>query len=229
MSDSVPIPDRRPSADGVQRRRVPPSAVMIANLNDVPSSQRDDSQSHSGSASHYAPEELAARIRELEIRVFGSQPPPSRAFSKQHSLPNESSQGGRADLLGPIATSRIDAIDGFSEEVDKDWKLEVKRWKRVPNRYGSADLYDASQKIEDIRRKEQVRNHSLEPPLISLAHACFLERLLQSQTPLRRSVCSSWFKGEKLTQSTFRRSDLVVSSSPHTMIMISMGTSSIPS
>lgn len=40
-------------------------------------------------------------------------------------------------------------------EHDKGWKLEIKRWKRVNNRYGFSEIYDESQKIEDIRKKEQ--------------------------------------------------------------------------
>ena len=41
------------------------------------------------------------------------------------------------------------------EETDKEWKTEIKRWKRVNNRYGSSDIYDESEKIEDIRKRER--------------------------------------------------------------------------
>lgn len=35
------------------------------------------------------------------------------------------------------------------------WNLELKSWKKVNNRYGSADIYDESEKIEDIRKRER--------------------------------------------------------------------------
>ena len=40
-------------------------------------------------------------------------------------------------------------------EFSKEWKTEIKRWKRVSDRYGSSDIYDESEKIEDIRRRER--------------------------------------------------------------------------
>ena len=40
-------------------------------------------------------------------------------------------------------------------ETTKEWKLQVKRWKRVDGRTGSTDFYDESEKIEDIRRRER--------------------------------------------------------------------------
>ena len=42
--------------------------------------------------------------------------------------------------------------DGHGET---GWKLEVKRWKRVNGRNGTTDLYDESEKIEDIRKRER--------------------------------------------------------------------------
>ena len=33
--------------------------------------------------------------------------------------------------------------------------MEIKRWKRVTDRYGSSDIYDESEKIEDIRKRER--------------------------------------------------------------------------
>ena len=41
------------------------------------------------------------------------------------------------------------------DETDKGWKLEIKRWKRVNNRNGFSDIYDESEKIEDIRKRER--------------------------------------------------------------------------
>ena len=40
-------------------------------------------------------------------------------------------------------------------EASTEWKLEVKRWKRVDGRTGSMDIYDDTQKIEDIRKRER--------------------------------------------------------------------------
>lgn len=41
------------------------------------------------------------------------------------------------------------------EETEKGWKPEIKRWKRVNNRNGFSDIYDESEKIEDIRKRER--------------------------------------------------------------------------
>ena len=41
------------------------------------------------------------------------------------------------------------------DETEKGWKLEIKRWKRVNNRNGFSDIYDESEKIEDIRKRER--------------------------------------------------------------------------
>ena len=43
----------------------------------------------------------------------------------------------------------------IGEETEKGWKLEIKRWKRVNNRNGFSDIYDESEKIEDIRKRER--------------------------------------------------------------------------
>ena len=118
----------------------------------------DDNQSHSGSTNQHTIDELASRIRSLELNAFGARhSQPSRAFGKQHSLPTDPISGGRSELLEFIERDRERAIaNGRSNGCDdQEWKLEVKRWKRVPNRNGSVDLHDAGQKIEDIRRKEQ--------------------------------------------------------------------------
>lgn len=40
-------------------------------------------------------------------------------------------------------------------EFSREWKTEIKRWKRVTDRYGSSDIYDESEKIEDIRKRER--------------------------------------------------------------------------
>ena len=64
----------------------------------------------------------------------------------------EQGEGSRSESFFHSMNERVRSIDHGNE---KGWKLEIKRWKRVINRYGSSDMYDESQKIEDIRRKEQ--------------------------------------------------------------------------
>ncbi len=52
-------------------------------------------------------------------------------------------------------------------EFSKEWKTEIKRWKRVNNRYGSSDIYDESEKIEDIRKRErEIRRGGYVPHLL---------------------------------------------------------------
>lgn len=50
------------------------------------------------------------------------------------------------------------------EETEKGWKLDIKRWKRVNNRNGFSDIYDESEKIEDIRKRErEIRSGGIRP------------------------------------------------------------------
>ena len=50
------------------------------------------------------------------------------------------------------------------EDTEKGWKPEIKRWKRVNNRNGFSDIYDESEKIEDIRKKERdIRSGGMTP------------------------------------------------------------------
>lgn len=50
------------------------------------------------------------------------------------------------------------------EEAEKGWKLEIKRWKRVNNRNGFSEIYDESEKIEDIRKRErEIRSGGMRP------------------------------------------------------------------
>lgn len=56
---------------------------------------------------------------------------------------------------GLISSTRIgDYVRSHHAEPSVKWKLEVKRWKRVDGRTGSMDIYDESEKIEDIRKRE---------------------------------------------------------------------------
>lgn len=64
---------------------------------------------------------------------------------------------GREDRMHPSQLS----VGGDHE---KGWKLEIKRWKRVNNRNGFSDIYDESEKIEDIRKRErEIRSGGITP------------------------------------------------------------------
>ena len=55
----------------------------------------------------------------------------------------------------------------IGEETEKGWKLEIKRWKRVNNRGGFSDIYDESEKIEDIRKRErEIRSGGNTPSIV---------------------------------------------------------------
>ena len=55
----------------------------------------------------------------------------------------------------PLLHSGEDRRLRVGDETEKGWKLEIKRWKRVNNRNGFSDIYDESEKIEDIRKRER--------------------------------------------------------------------------
>ena len=57
------------------------------------------------------------------------------------------------------------------EETEKGWKLVIKRWKRVNNRNGFSDIYDESEKIEDIRKRErEIRSGGKRPYMIKFGY-----------------------------------------------------------
>ena len=47
------------------------------------------------------------------------------------------------------------ALSQHGSETSSEWKVEVKRYKRVEGRTGAMDIYDETQNIEDIRRRER--------------------------------------------------------------------------
>lgn len=66
----------------------------------------------------------------------------------------------------------------IGEENQKEWKLEIKRWKRVSNRAGFSDIYDESEKIEDIRKRErEIRSGGITPCVIFLSVKADCSRL----------------------------------------------------
>ena len=86
-----------------------------------------------------------------------------------------STHSGEGDERHQFAHGGEDRIhsDRFraGEDSEKEWKLETKRWKRVNNRNGFSDIYDESEKIEDIRKRErEIRSGGIRPyTLICLA------------------------------------------------------------
>ncbi|KAL9074350.1 MAG: hypothetical protein Q9161_002336 [Pseudevernia consocians] len=73
--------------------------------------------------------------------------------------PRRSHLSGEGDERHQVAHGGEDRIHPGQfhnvEEIEKGWKLEIKRWKRVNNRNGFSDIYDESEKIEDIRKRER--------------------------------------------------------------------------
>lgn len=66
----------------------------------------------------------------------------------------------------------------IGEVNQKEWKLEIKRWKRVSNRAGFSDIYDESEKIEDIRKRErEIRSGGITPCIMSLSAKADRSRL----------------------------------------------------
>ena len=76
-----------------------------------------------------------------------------------------SGEGDEHHQLAPSGEDRIHPGQfQNSEETEKGWKLEIKRWKRVNNRNGFSDIYDESEKIEDIRKRErEIRSGGIRP------------------------------------------------------------------
>ena len=73
--------------------------------------------------------------------------------------PRKSDSSGEGDRRYQVVHSGEDRLHSGrfqnGEEMERGWKKEIKRWKRVNNRNGFSDIYDESEKIEDIRRRER--------------------------------------------------------------------------
>ena len=100
----------------------------------------------------------SAYIQELQrtIDVLGA---PSENYRDRFAASRRSHLSGEADERHNFAHNGEDRTHPgqFKNggETEKGWKLEIKRWKRVNNRNGFSDLYDESEKIEDIRKRER--------------------------------------------------------------------------
>ncbi|KAG8530428.1 uncharacterized protein KY384_004930 [Bacidia gigantensis] len=157
--------------------------MASSNFDDIPISRRShrgskgqiytgpaEDESQDGNNSLFVPESEARNqsvgavspyVKDLEsaITALGGQQVLQR-IRLSHSRRSRSNidldESPRSERLPANDESRLRA-DTFmpKEEPNSGWKLEIKRWKRVNNRYGSSDLYDESEKIEDIRKREQ--------------------------------------------------------------------------
>ena len=157
-------------SSSLKRRTQGPAGESTALINDQEdiscqsrnSEPRDDSNHlHDVSTSLMSLEELASEVYGLKRALF--------ALQDHQGSPKERFCLGRrsfhtADQIGSARSENFSLSERdhvragafpSSEDGDKGWTLKIKRWKRVNNRYGSSDLYDESQKIEDIRSKEQ--------------------------------------------------------------------------
>lgn len=95
---------------------------------------------------------LLAYIQDLEKTVGNL-----RSTLLQHRGSLDQNSSSRKDSL-QRQTNGVDDIslhDDRGDQPHEGWKLEVKRVKKVNDRYGSAEFYDESAKIEDIRKRER--------------------------------------------------------------------------
>lgn len=94
--------------------------------------------------------------------------------AQQVSLRDHYAQSRRSHFSGEGDEHHLSAHSGeerihsgqmhIGEGTEKGWKLEIKRWKRVNNRNGFSDIYDESEKIEDIRKRErEIRSGGITP------------------------------------------------------------------
>ena len=100
--------------------------------------------------------------------------------AQQMSLLNGLTQSRRSHFSGdgdehrqitPSGEDRLHSGQSrIGEDREKEWKLEIKRWKRVRNRAGFSDIYDESEKIEDIRKRErEIRSGGVTPCVMILS------------------------------------------------------------
>ena len=77
------------------------------------------------------------------------------------------SQAQRSNHSGEQSTLPGQYQDG--ENNQNGWNLEIKRWKKVHNRNGFSEIYDESEKIEDIRKRErEIRSGGTRPCVLIL-------------------------------------------------------------
>ena len=147
--------------------------MTSVNSDDSPSSQSPTNQrSKSGSKStaygHYAiggggnaPSEdqsCVAHIQDLQ-KTIDALRAQQASYRDRLAQPRSSYYSAEGDERPHLAHSGEDRSHSnrfrVDDETEKGWKLEIKRWKRVNNRNGFSDIYDESEKIEDIRKRER--------------------------------------------------------------------------
>lgn len=119
-----------------------------------------DNQSHEGGTSSFnSMEELTNQVQELQqtvkiLQQLHGSPRELTMMNLKGQLANAQRESSRSDSLPSPDQERVATYMQKTEPGEKGWKLKIKRWKRVKNRYGSAELYDDTKKIEDIAKKE---------------------------------------------------------------------------
>ena len=103
-------------------------------------------------------ESRSARIEELQ-KALDALRAQQGSHRDRFAQSRNSHFSGERDERHQLAHGREDRIHPSQLSVggdhEKGWKLEIKRWKRVNNRNGFSDIYDESEKIEDIRKRER--------------------------------------------------------------------------
>ena len=143
--------------------------MTSVNSDDSPSSQSPPTQpSNGGSRSIFQSNDQSrsAKIQELsrEIDALRAQQRGHRGhFARSRGL-HFSGEGDEHHLSPDDRIHPGQFPNG--DENEKEWKLEIKRWKRVQNRNGFSEIYDESEKIEDIRKREREMHSGGIPPWV---------------------------------------------------------------
>ena len=121
-----------------------------------------DNQSHDGegASSFSSMEELSNKVQELEktvkiLQELQGSPRDQFFLNLKGQLAAGRGEGSHTETAPSSDQDRVQAaFMRTTEDGEGGWRLKIKRWKRVKNRYGSAELYDDTKKIEDIAKKE---------------------------------------------------------------------------
>ena len=147
--------DDSPSSQGptTQRSKSGSKSTGSRHVHDLPASYGQNAISGEGNAPS---DDLSgsAHIQDLQRRIDAL-----CAHRDRLAQSRSSHLSGGGDERLHFAPSGEDRSHSnrfpVGDETEKGWKLEIKRWKRVNNRNGFSDIYDESEKIEDIRKRER--------------------------------------------------------------------------
>ena len=147
MNSEDPTSPQSPSGQGSR------SSVNSPHTEDRPVFQGEVSPKgiHSDDLQGAGSGDTKAYVRELERTVAKLREAHKGRARGRYSQGRGSQFSGDLDERPRPGSDHLAQNDEFSRE----WKTEIKRWKRVTDRYGSSDIYDESEKIEDIRKRER--------------------------------------------------------------------------